>query len=438
MEPSVTDSFPPPSRSIQYITVSEIQPSPARRWSLEIPDPDRPRRAWISEGDSLLLGASREAGLSFRDPAVSGRHAEVAVRGGKLLLRDVGSRNGTLVAGARVEHAVFDQGGGFVLGHTPVACAPCTDDEDEGLDREVPLDGVIGQSLVMLRLAREVRKVAGLRAPVLIRGETGSGKELVASAIHQLGPRSRQPFVPLNMGALPGELVDAELFGHERGAFTGAVSSRVGAFEAARGGTLFLDEVAELPLLAQSKLLRALEGGEIRSVGASQVRRVDVRVVAASWACLDDRVAARTFREDLYHRLAVLTLRVPALRERRSDIRPLADHFLRQLEGEIGERRLSPGGLSRLMAHGWPGNVRELRNVLLRAAVAAPTRTILAEHVERSIVSARPGRPPGPEPDRKEEARHALALHGGNIRQASISLGIARSTLRAWLQKGSS
>jgi DNA-binding NtrC family response regulator len=436
MEPPVTDLTSPSSRPPQYTTVSEIQPSPARRWSLEIADPERPRRAWLCEGDSLLLGAGKEAGLVLCDPAVSGRHAEAAVRAGRLWIRDVGSRNGTLVAGARVEQAVFERGGGFVLGRTPIACAPCAEEDDAGLDREAPLDGVLGLSVAMRRLAREVRKVASLRAPVLIRGETGSGKELVAGAIHRLGPRARQPFVPLNMGALPAELVDAELFGHERGAFTGAVSSRQGAFEAARGGTLFLDEVAELPLLAQSKLLRALEGGEIRSIGASQVRRVDVRVVAASWASLDARVEDRSFREDLYHRLAVLTLRVPALRERRGDIPLIAEHFLAQIEGEVGERRLSPGALSRLVAHGWPGNVRELRNVLLRASIAAPTRVILAEHVERSIVAARPGRATSPDADRKEDARLTLARHGGNVSRAARSLGVARSTLRSWVRDG--
>jgi DNA-binding NtrC family response regulator len=230
------------------------------------------------------------------------------------------------------------------------------------------------------------------------------------------------------MAALPESLADAELFGHRRGAFTGAVSSRVGAFEQAHEGTLFLDEIAELPLSIQVKLLRVVEDGMVRAVGAAQALRVVVRLVSASWAQLDERVLEGRFRADLYHRLATVVVELPPLRERRSDIAQLSHSLLRRMRPDVGERSLSSAALSRLVAQNWPGNVRELGAVLYRAAASAEYE-IGSRHVDEASRQALHGR---------RGARDAQALLeqcAGNISQAARAAGVARSTFRAWLAK---
>ncbi len=425
MEPTLLSATETP-------TQSELQSAPSACWHLEISDGKSCRRHQIEEGQSLSFGASSRVGVQLDDIAVSALHGEVGVRDGRLWVRDAGSRNGTYVGGAIVPSATFSASGCFVAGRTVLAFAPGSDDDGEDASDEPPLDGVIGQSMPMRRLARAVRRLAGLRAPVLIRGETGTGKELVAHALHRLSPRAKAPFVPINMGSVSPEMADGELFGHERGAFTGAVATRAGVFEAARGGTLFLDEVAELPPLAQSKLLRALENGEVRPVGTAQARQVDVRVVAASWASLEERMARGAFREDLFHRLAVLTVQVPPLRERRADVALLAVSLLGALAPDVGERRLTASALSQLTSHDWPGNVRELKNVLLRAAVLAPGRTLAGEHIDQALVPFRAAAPVSPA-QRRRDAQRALDQHEGNRSRAARSLGVPRSTFRDWI-----
>ncbi len=211
--------------------------------------------------------------------------------------------------------------------------------------------------------------VAPTGTPVLVTGESGTGKELVARALHELGANPHGPFVAVNCGALPRELAESELFGHERGAFTGAAARRAGWFEEASGGTLVLDEIGELPLDLQPKLLRVLESGRLRRVGGVGEIAVRVRVVATTLRDLEGEVQRRTFRPDLYYRLAGICVRLPPLRERRGDIPRLAAHFLSEIEPEVGERQIDPIALSTLGAADWPGNVRELRNVIRRAAI---------------------------------------------------------------------
>lgn len=233
------------------------------------------------------------------------------------------------------------------------------------------LPEMIGQSEPMLELARLIRLVAPRSTTVLIEGETGTGKEVVAQALHRLSARSRKPFTILNCAAIPEALLEAELFGHARGAFTGAVGARVGRIEAADGGTLFLDEIGEMPLALQAKLLRFLESGELQRVGDNEITKVDVRVIAATHQHLEQRSEQGSFRLDLYHRLAVFPLDVPALSERREDIAALADHLLLRLAKGSVPKRLIPEALQLLEAHSWPGNVRELAHVLERALILA-------------------------------------------------------------------
>jgi DNA-binding NtrC family response regulator len=242
----------------------------------------------------------------------------------------------------------------------------------------VPLPDVIGSSAGMRELARMVRLVAPRSTTVLIEGATGTGKELVAKAVHRLSVRASKPFVVLNCAAIPESLLEAELFGHTRGAFTGAVQSRTGRVEAANGGTLFLDEIGEMPLALQAKMLRFLESGEIQRVGGNETVRVDVRVVAATHQPLKLRTAEHAFRLDLYHRLAVFPVAIPALCDRMDDVPPLAMFFLDRLGEEMPVKRLSAGALARLMGHDWPGNVRELEHVLERATILAEERPEIA------------------------------------------------------------
>jgi transcriptional regulator with GAF, ATPase, and Fis domain len=233
---------------------------------------------------------------------------------------------------------------------------------------------LVGQSRAILELTRLIRLVAPRSTSVLIEGETGTGKEIVARALHRLSPRSSKPFAVLNCAAIPEALLEAELFGHTRGAFTGAVQARTGRIEAAHGGTLFLDEIGEMPLGLQAKMLRFLEGGELQRVGDNELMHVDVRVIAATHQGLESRAEEKLFRLDLYHRLAVFPLTVPPLRQRKDDIPLLAEHFLEQMGREAPRKGISPESVHQLLLHDWPGNVRELMHVLERAVILADDR----------------------------------------------------------------
>ena len=239
---------------------------------------------------------------------------------------------------------------------------------------------LLGDSLPMRNLRKQIDKLARSQAPVYISGESGSGKELVARLIHERGPRANHPFVPVNCGAIPSELMESEFFGHRKGSFSGAIEDKPGLFQAAHGGTLFLDEVADLPLPMQVKLLRAIQEKAVRSVGGQQEEVVDVRILCATHKDLDAEVAAARFRQDLYYRLNVIELRVPPLRERRDDIEPLASHVLMRLATDTGQpaAKLHPHALDALKSYRFPGNVRELENMLERAHTLCENKQIEA------------------------------------------------------------
>ncbi|GAB6064749.1 sigma-54 interaction domain-containing protein [Deferrisoma palaeochoriense] len=328
----------------------------------------------------------------------------------------------------------------------------------EGLPPEAPeFSDIIHRSTVMKRLIAKARRVAPRSVSVVIEGESGTGKELLARAIHKASPRRDMPFVAINCGAIPSELVEAELFGHEKGAFTGASRARKGYFEEAQGGTLFLDEVGELPPAAQVKLLRALQEKEIVRVGSSKPIPVDVRVIAATNRSLMDEVAAGRFRSDLFYRLAVVILRLPPLRDRKGDVSLLVEHLLENINNENANdpayrrKKLSAGAKKLLLAHTWPGNVRELLNTLHRAAIWATGSTIDEEDVREAILPAPGasedailGRPLGEGLNLPEilatVARHylerAMAEAHGNKTQAARLLGLpSHQTLTNWLRR---
>lgn len=290
---------------------------------------------------------------------------------------------------------------------------------------------IIYRSRVMLRLIQRARRVAARNVPVLIEGESGTGKEMLARAIHRASPRRDRPFIPVNCGAIPGELVESELFGHEKGAFTDAKEQRKGYFEAANGGTLFLDELGELPAAAQVKLLRVIQEGEVVRVGATKPLKVDVRIIAATNRTLTQEIADGRFREDLFYRLAVAVLNIPPLRERTGDIALLIDRLLQQVNREAAsepgyqEKKLSAGAKNLLIGHGWPGNVRELLNTLRRAAIWSDGAAISSEDVREALL-------PAVVPDRQDVLRRPL---GGGFNLQDLLKEVARIYLRRAMEE---
>jgi DNA-binding NtrC family response regulator len=242
------------------------------------------------------------------------------------------------------------------------------------------LPELVGNAPCMLEVSRRVRLVAQRTTPVLVEGPTGSGKELVAAALHRLSQRNRKPFIALNCAAIPEALLEAELFGHTRGAFTGAVQGRVGRLEAADGGTLFLDEIGEMPLALQAKLLRFVECGELQRVGDNETVKVDVRIVAATHRQLANQAATGAFRSDLYYRLAVFLIRTPALASHLQDVPLLVEHFLEKLGRDMPVKRADAAAMAKLAGHNWLGNVRELEHVLERAVILAGDAPVLTAH----------------------------------------------------------
>jgi two-component system response regulator GlrR len=324
-----------------------------------------------SVDDAITLGSHSGNGLSIADPTVSRFHARIELDQHGFLLSDLDSTNGTWVDGLRVRAVYLPPKARILLGNVEVLFEVQRDEQALPLSPQDRFGALWGESAVMRRLFEQLPAIAAAESTVLIQGETGSGKDLVAGEIHRHSPRRDGPFVVVDCGGIPEALIEAELFGHERGAFTGAVSARAGAFVEADGGTLFLDEIAELSPGVQSKLLRALEARTVKPLGSDQWKRVDVRVVAATHQDLARRCNQRLFREDLYFRLAVLKVRVPPLRERLEDL-PLLVHAILEEEGAGGRLTLDEPVLASLRARHWAGNVRELRNVIQRALALGP------------------------------------------------------------------
>ncbi len=312
---------------------------------------------------SFTVGTDDANDLTLKDSFVSSRHVTVTRREGRFLVVDQHSTNGTWVGNARIYEAEVPLYTCLRVGETELVLEP----QGAGERRDDAFQGLIGTDPSMRQLAELIERVAPSSAAVAIFGESGTGKELVARAVHNRSPRAEKAFIPVNCAAISKELIESELFGHEKGAFTNAVNARAGAFEEADGGTLFLDEIGELPLDLQAKLLRALELGEIKRVGASRPQNVDVRIVAATNRDLMAEARRGAFREDLYYRLCVIPLTLPPLRARKGDLPALVEHFLKQFSPKNALVHLTSEAMVRLEAHSWRGNVRELKNVIHRA-----------------------------------------------------------------------
>ena len=330
-------------------------------------------KEYVFEQDVVHMGAMEDNDLVLDDETVSRNHCKIFREGDQYMIADVGSTNGTFVNRVRIREAFLHEGCTITLGTSDIKFQPI----DEKL-RIVPSDrerfgDIIGRDRGMREIYAILEKIAPTDATVVIEGETGTGKEVVARTLHQQSRRRDGPFMVFDCGAVPENLIESELFGHEKGSFTGAIATRQGVFELANGGTVFLDELGELALDLQPKLLRVLEQREVKRIGSVKPLKVDVRIVAATNRDLEEEVRAGRFREDLFYRLTVVRLSLPPLRERTGDVELLARHFLSQ--GSFNRDRLggkkvagfAPAVLERLKQYDWPGNVRELHNVVERA-----------------------------------------------------------------------
>ncbi|MCB9525527.1 MAG: sigma 54-interacting transcriptional regulator [Myxococcales bacterium] len=344
----------------------------AHDYSLEIVDGPDAGQVFRTKARAVRIGTHPECELALDDRTASRYHAriEMDVWGHRLV--DDGSKNGTFVNGMRVEACWLTAGARITIGGTELRYQPGKEQVEIALARDHRFAKLIGQSTAMREIFAILQRVAPTDMTVLVEGESGTGKELVADALHAHSRREGGPLVVFDCSAVAPNLIESELFGHVKGAFTGATGSRAGAFERASGGTLFLDEIGELPADLQPKLLRALEQREVRPVGGDRPIKIDVRIVAATNRNLEKEVQAGNFRQDLYYRLAVLKIVLPPLRRRRDDIPLLVNHFLQDLTPD-GQTPVQVGydTIVKLQRHRWPGNVRELRNFVERAAMLA-------------------------------------------------------------------
>lgn len=392
----------------------------------------------------IVVGTDDSCDVVVADGRVSRRHLSLGLEETGVRLRDLGSKNGTWIGTLRVRDAVLPSGTELRLGATTIQIESTGDNEEVGLSRVPAFGRAVGTSVVIRALFAVLERAASTEETVLLIGETGTGKELVARGIHEHSPRAAGPFVVVDCSAIAPTMVEAELFGFVKGAFTGAEQSRVGLLERADGGTIFIDEIGELPLDMQPKLLRALEARAVRRIGETSYRPIDVRVVGATHRNLTHLVDSGAFRRDLYYRLAVVKATIPPLRDRREDIPLLVERFLAEMSPPRTWDDLPPHALELLTAHDWPGNVRELRNMVTRlvlfpaaldelrdpdgqplqpaiAAVAElplrEARALIIERFERTYLSLK------------------LAETAGNVSQAAKNMGVSRQFLHRLIER---
>ena len=418
----------------------EFSPLPAARYRLSVVEGSDLGAELLLDGSEpsrVLVGQSEACALRLSDRSVSRRHLALDVQGRRLRVTDLESKNGTFVDGLGISDAWLNGGETLRIGGTALRVELAEAEPAGEVVSETSFGNLLGASVEMRRLYPLCSRLAATDLPVLIEGETGTGKEVLAEALHNQGPRSEEAFVVFDCTTIPANLIESELFGHERGAFTGASERRIGLLEAAHGGTLLIDEIGDLSLELQPKLLRAIERGEFRRVGGRESVRVDVRIISATRRDLDKEVQARRFRDDLYHRLAVARIELPPLRERRGDVAFLARHFARQL----GVSEALPGDLLlRWRGESWPGNVRELRNAVARylalgelAALSGASPPADSGTLDDAVDVSLPYSEARRRLLERFEAKYVerlLELHGGNVSQAARAAGIGRRYLQ--------
>jgi two-component system response regulator GlrR len=400
---------------------------------------------WTSTGPRCTVGSHPSCDFALDDPTVSRFHCEITIDTAGVRVRDLGSRNGVHVDGVRVIEGFLRGGSTIRLGRSAVRFHHLTQRNRLVLSSSTQFGRLVGISSSMRELFADLERVAATDVKVLLEGATGTGKSVAARALHDEGARKQGAFVMIDCGAIPADLLESELFGHVKGAFTGATRDRAGAFEEAAGGTLFLDEIGELPLLLQPKLLTVLDSGMVRRIGSNAPRPVDVRVIAATNRDLRIEVNAGRFREDLYYRLAVVRVRLPELRQRPEDLPHLVRTLLASLgaSGDRAEAIMTEELMTAVRSGAWPGNVRQLRNYLEQCLVygdVMPTDTALAgtadgpvqidsslpwsEARERVIAQAA-----------RVYFREVLQRHGGNVTRAAAAAGVHRGYLHRLLDR---
>jgi len=444
-----TGKFPPLPKQVTQPTVfvsEERDFKILRSGRLVIVEGENRGEELVVEKERVTLGRSTVCDLTLKDSSVSGIHCEVLAGQEGFLLRDLGSTNGIFMLGHRIRELYLRPGSEFQVGNNLIRFESLDSMVKIPLSRNDHFGSVLGRSIPMREVFAVLERVSTADLPVLLRGETGTGKELLASAIHSYSFRKSRPFVVLDCGAVPADTIESTLFGHEKGAFTGAVDSHRGVFEEASGGTLFIDEVGELAVDLQPKLLRALEQQEIQRVGGVKPVKVDVRIVAATHRDLLALVDQGLFREDLFYRLSVVEVFVPPLRDRPEDVPLLIEQFLK--EEDRSDMRLSDDAMLSLQSHSWPGNVRELRNVMERASRLLEGGVIEAAdlHLDRQYGDRFSLAVGGNLPYKEAKARllaqferrylsQLMKEHGGNLSAASREAGLARNHLRNLCRK---
>lgn len=421
-----------PSASVAYTLIVADGPDAGSSFRIDASCPSR-----------TLAGTSTACDIVLQDPSISRRHAAFDMSSGRLRITDLGSTNGTCVNGLCVMDALLEGGENVRMGSTTLHVQRVDDERIAGLSTKSSFGQVVGASAEMRRLYPLCERLAESDVHVLIEGETGTGKEVLAESIHEMGPRADGPFVVFDCLAAPPNLLESALFGHERGAFTGATSSRAGVFEQAQGGTLLIDEIGDLDPSLQPKLLRAIQRMEVTRIGESKVIKVDVRVIAATRRDLDREVQAGRFRDDLYFRLNVARIELPPLRRRRGDVEILTRVFWKALGGSAP---VPPTLLQAFLDYDWPGNVRELRNAVARhialgefARFDRPARSGAPESskapaasqdfLDQVVGSELPlpyARQQIVEEFERRYVDAALKRHGGNVTHAAAASGIAR------------
>ncbi len=397
----------------------EVLSGPGERTVTELPGPE------------VRVGSDKSCDLVLVDPTVSRHHATLVVDEIGLRVVDSGSTNATILDGTRILSAYAKPGSVVDFGGTRIRLRLTTSLVEVPLSSKTQFGALLGQSVAMRRLFSVLERVAPTDTTVLIEGETGAGKELVAEALHDESKRAEGPFVIFDCSAIASSLIESELFGHVRGAFTGATSDRAGAFENADGGSLFLDEIGELPVDLQPKLLRVLEQREVKRVGDAKPRRANVRIIAATNRSLSADVEAGRFREDLYYRLAVVRVTVPPLRQRMDDVPLLVAHFHKQLvdRGQT-TRQVTQGLLNSFEAQAWPGNVRELRNAVEMAmSLGEESQSVAsgAHETQRSFpIEMKVSLKSAIENFERAYVTEALKVTGGNISKAAEMAGSSR------------
>jgi transcriptional regulator with GAF, ATPase, and Fis domain len=424
----------------------------ARRYKVSVvAGPDVGSSAEIDSG-TFLVGTHQNTDLRLSDKGVSRYHLELQLRSDGLKVTDLDTTNGTFQGSTRIGSVILNGPARLKLGtNTEVEISPADVQVTIGGFESEKFGQAIGGSKSMKELFALLDRVSATEATVLLEGETGTGKELLAEAVHLRSPRRERPFVVVDCGALPRDLIGSELFGHVRGAFTGALNNKRGLIEEADGGTLFLDEVGELPLDLQPQLLRALEKREVRPIGEVRARKVNIRVIAATNKNLAEEVRNGKFREDLYFRLAVVRAQVPPLRKRKEDIPLLVRNFLVDLKRE--DFQLSSDVLAQLMAHDWPGNIRELRNIVERGLslesgslpleVAGSVGELTGDAgdysggMHKDVLNKPFKEAKGllVESFEREYLTHLLARHNGNISRAALEAGIDRNYIHRLVKK---